>query len=242
MAQQRKRTSAKSRGQGQRQRGQAKSRSRSGQKRRTSSGQSRTAASKSRATGGGARRGRTSSAGRTRSASRQHAASRGTRDAIGLLRADHVRVKSLFRALQQATSEARRTSVLDDIEAALREHTTIEEQVFYPAFREAAKTDKDRRLFHEANEEHHVVDVVLPEVRDARHEPDVFAARAKVLRELVLHHIEEEQDEMFPRARQLFSEAELRDLGAQLNERKRAEQQPTGTLEKVGAMIGLSPS
>jgi hemerythrin-like domain-containing protein len=158
------------------------------------------------------------------------------------LRADHVRVKALLNNLQQATTEGRRTSLIDEIEAALREHTTIEEQIFYPAFREAAKTDKDRRLFHEAVEEHHVVDVVLPEVRDARHEGEVFTARAKVLRELVLHHIEEEQDEMFPRAHQLFSADELRDLGTRMNERKRADQQPTGTLEKVGAMIGLSQS
>lgn len=176
---------------------------------------------------------------RPRSA-RGRASASPARDAISVLRADHARVSSLLTRLQRATGELRRTALLDEIERALREHTGIEEQIFYPAFREAARTDKDRRLFHEATEEHHVVDVVLPEVRAARHEPDVFQARAKVLRELVRHHIEEEQDELFPRARQLLSGEELRALGTQISERKRAHQRPSGALDKVGALIGLT--
>ena len=175
---------------------------------------------------------------RSRTTSRR-ATSRG-QDAISVLKADHVRIKSVLSDMQKATTEARRTALIDQAEQLLKQHTTIEEQVFYPAFREAAKSDRDRRMFHEATEEHHTVDVVLPEVRNARHEPDVFAARAKVLRELVTHHIEEEHEHMFPRARQLLSEPELRELGNQMNERKRANERPTGTLEKVGALIGLS--
>lgn len=238
MAQQRKRTSAKSQG---------TTRRKGATKRSGASKQSRSNASRKRATAGKSR-GSRSTASRSQARSRG-AASRSraggarrtsTRDALGLLRADHVRVKSMLRDLQQATTEARRTSLIEQIDAALREHTTIEERIFYPAFREAAKTDKDRKLFHEATEEHHIVDIVLPEVRDARREAEVFAARAKVLRELVLHHIEEEQEEMFPRARQLFSDEELRDLGTQMAERKRTGQQPSGALEKVGAMIGLT--
>lgn len=225
MAQQRKRTTTKS---------QTKQRSRAGQSRKTAS-KTRAAGAKSRSGGSGR-----ANAKRSRASTRQQQAAGTAQDAIAVLRADHVRVRALLEDLQQATTESRRTSLLDQLEAALKEHTSIEEQVFYPAFREAAKTDKDRRLFHEATEEHHVVDVVLPEVRASRHEADVFAARAKVLRELVQHHIDEEQDDMFPRARQLFTAAELRDLGAQLKDRKRTEQRPAGTLEKVGQMIGLT--
>jgi hemerythrin-like domain-containing protein len=175
------------------------------------------------------------SSARTRS---RTAARRGSRqDAIALLKADHVRIKSVLGQMQKATTEARRSALVDQAEQLLTQHTMIEEQVFYPAFREAAKSERDRRLFHEATEEHHTVDLVLPEVRAARHEPDVYAARAKVLRELVMHHVEEEQEQMFPRARQLFSEPELRQLGEEMQARKR---EPSGALEKVGALIGLN--
>ena len=163
------------------------------------------------------------------------------RDAIAVLKADHVRIKALLKALQGAHTAARRSSLIDQTEQLLKQHTRIEEQIFYPAFREAAKNARDRRLFHEATEEHHIVDVVLPEVRDARHEPEVFAARAKVLRELVEHHIEEEQEDMFPRARRLLSEAELHDLGTTMSARAHADQPPTGALHAVGALIGLVP-
>ena len=162
------------------------------------------------------------------------------RDAIAVLTSDHVRIKSLLAALQKARTAASRESLIEQAAEALKQHTAIEEQVFYPAFREAAKTDKDRRLFHEATEEHHVVDVVLPEVRAARHEPDVFAARAKVLRELVEHHIEEEQNDLFPRARRLMSELELHELATQLNACKRDNRPGGGALHAVGALIGLT--
>jgi hemerythrin-like domain-containing protein len=163
------------------------------------------------------------------------------RDAIAVLKADHVRIKSVLKALGQAQTAARRSALIDQAEQLLKRHTSIEEQIFYPAFREAAQNARDRRLFHEATEEHHVVDVVLPEVRDARHEPEVFAARAKVLRELVEHHIEEEHEDMFPRARRLLSVTELHDLGTRMSARARADQQPTSALQAVGALIGLAP-
>ena len=218
-----------------------KARTRAAKSRTT--GKSRSTKSRTGATGrsrsGAARRASTSARSRSRTEARR-ATSRG-QDAISLLKADHVRIKSVLNAMQKATTEPRRTALVDQAEQLLQMHTSIEEQVFYPAFREAAKTDRDRRMFHEATEEHHTVDLVLPEVRSARHEPDVFAARAKVLRELVTHHIEEEQEQMFPRARQLLSEPELRALGSEMSERKRATEHPTGTLEKVGALIGLHP-
>jgi hemerythrin-like domain-containing protein len=121
----------------------------------------------------------------------------------------------------------------------LKQHTQLEEQLFYPAFREMAQNKHDRQLFHEATEEHHTVDVVLPEVRQAQHEPDVFAARAKVLKELVTHHIEEEQDDMFPRARRLLPRETLQAIGAQMAEQRRAANRP-GPLQAVSQLIGLS--
>jgi hemerythrin-like domain-containing protein len=164
-------------------------------------------------------------------------------DAIGVLKSDHVRIKAALTALADARTATRRASLIAEVERLLKQHTNAEEELFYPAFREAAKTKEDLKRFHEAREEHHIVDLVLPEVRDARHEAEVFAARAKVLKELVEHHIEEEHDDLFPRARRLLSSAELHALGTQLQAAlsKRAETPVSGALHSVGAMIGLVP-
>src|SRR5262245_64031581 len=88
-------------------------------------------------------------------------------DAISLLKADHVKVRSLLRDLEQSTERAttKREELLEAIERELKIHTTIEEEIFYPAFRNAAEKKEDRKLYFEAIEEHHVVDTVLPELK-----------------------------------------------------------------------------
>lgn len=181
---------------------------------------------------------RPASATRARDARVTRRRSAAATDAIAFLKRDHSKLKSLLSAMQAAKSASRRESLLAQTEALLKQHTQNEESLFYPAFRELAQNKKDRQLFHEATEEHHAVDVVLPEVRQAQHEPDVFAARAKVLKELVTHHIEEEQDEMFPRARRLMTNEMLREIGERMVEQRRAAQRP-GALQAVGQLIGL---
>jgi hemerythrin-like domain-containing protein len=112
-------------------------------------------------------------------------------------------------------------SLLGTIEAALKVHTTIEEEIFYPAFREAARRKDDTKLYYEAVEEHHVVDMVLPEMDEGEVGSPEFAAKAKVLKDLVEHHAGEEEKEMFPRARKLMDKDELTTLGAQMTRRKK---------------------
>ena len=107
------------------------------------------------------------------------------------------------------------------IEMELKIHTTIEEEIFYPAYREAATKKDDKELFFEAKEEHHVVKLVLPEVRSTPPNADEYEAKAKVLKELVLHHAKEEEKEMFPRAKKLMSRDELADLGGRMEARKK---------------------
>src|SRR5205085_1315083 len=99
-------------------------------------------------------------------------------------------------------------------------HTQIEEEIFYPAFKEAARSKSDKELFFEANEEHHVVDLVMPEIKDTDPDAEDFAAKAKVLKDLIEHHAEEEETEMFPKARKLMGRDELRELGERLEQRK----------------------
>lgn len=145
-------------------------------------------------------------------------------DAIQLLKQDHEKVKGLLSQLGDTTSRAEKTraELLEKIAKELEIHTTIEEEIFYPAFREAAKNAEDREMFFEAVEEHHAAgDLVLPDLMDTETGSDQFGGRAKVLKELVEHHADEEEKEMFKRARELLSREQLEDLGMRMEERKR---------------------
>jgi hypothetical protein len=141
-------------------------------------------------------------------------------DAVKLLKNDHDKVRELLGQFENATG-ARREKLRVQIERELKVHTQIEEEIFYPAFREAARKKEDKKLYFEAVEEHHVVDLVLPEVSDGESNEEL-KAKAKVLKELVEHHADEEEKEMFPRAKKLFDKDELRALGEQLQLRKEA--------------------
>jgi hemerythrin-like domain-containing protein len=145
------------------------------------------------------------------------------KDAIALLKQDHEKVRELLDELEKAAMEdsSEVEALLETIEAELRVHTTIEEEIFYPAFREAASKKDDTKLYYEAVEEHHVVDLVLPEIERGETGSPEFAAKAKVLKDLVEHHAEEEEKEMFPRAKKLMDKDELVTLGEQLAQRKR---------------------
>lgn len=142
--------------------------------------------------------------------------------AIDLLKADHEKVRTVLDRLEKATGPDRRTDLLAKAKELIVLHAEAEEVVFYPAFRDAAKTKEDKKLFFEAHEEHHLVDVVLEELEGAPTDGEVFAAKVKVLKDLVEHHAEEEEEQMFPRARKLLGAEALKELGALLAEFKRA--------------------
>ena len=146
------------------------------------------------------------------------------KDAITLLKEDHKKVKGLLSQLEKTTERgaSRRTKLLGQIETEVKIHTTIEEEIFYPAYRDAVKKKDDKELYQEALEEHHVVDLVLPELKDSDPAGEIFGAKAKVLKELIEHHAEEEEKEMFPKARRALGMEELRELGTRMESRKRA--------------------
>lgn len=143
-------------------------------------------------------------------------------NAITMLKSEHATVKRLLRELSETTERAVKTreSLVSQIERELKTHAQIEEEVFYPAFKAAAEGTDAEDLFYEAAEEHHVVDMVLPALKSANPKSHEFSAKAKVLRELIEHHIREEEKEMFAKARQLFDDAELRELGDMMQARK----------------------
>jgi hemerythrin superfamily protein len=143
-------------------------------------------------------------------------------DAIQLLKADHKKVKELLAELAKTTTRAAKTrsELLAQIRVDLEVHTTIEEEIFYPAFRKAGTKD-DAKMYFEALEEHRAAgDLVLPDLLDTDVGSEQFSGRAKVLRELVEHHVKEEEEEMFKEAKKLLSAAELKALGARMEQRK----------------------
>ena len=116
-----------------------------------------------------------------------------------LLKRQHREVEKLFAtALKTENGNARRRA-MDEIIHALQHHTEIEETTFYPAVREIG-TKKAQDMIGEAYEEHHVVKLVLAELPEVNPRADNFEAKMTVLKELVAHHVAEEEQEMFPMA------------------------------------------
>jgi hemerythrin superfamily protein len=144
-------------------------------------------------------------------------------DAISLLKADHKKVKGLLEELEKTTERGakKRQKLLGQIEKELMVHTNIEETIFYPAFRDAVEKREDREMYFEALEEHHVVKLVLPELKSTDPTSEPFAAKAKVLKELVTHHAKEEERDMFPEARKVLDKDELQDLGTRMQAKKK---------------------
>lgn len=143
-------------------------------------------------------------------------------NAITMLKSDHATLKRLLRELSETGEKAgkQREQLVQQIEREVKMHAQIEEEVFYPAFKAATRGDEAEDMFYEAAEEHHVVDMVLPSLKSANPKSKEFTARASVLRELIEHHIKEEETEMFKEARQRFSEEQLRELGDMMQARK----------------------
>ena len=142
-------------------------------------------------------------------------------DGITLLKTDHKKVRVLLETLDKTDSPTRRTKLLGQIELEIKAHSRIEEEIFYPAFKRKAEESEHYQMFFEAKEEHNLVDIMLPKAKASKPESDEFAARAKVLKDLIVHHAKEEEKEMFKAAKTLFDKDELKSLGEQMQRRKR---------------------
>ena len=145
-------------------------------------------------------------------------------NATDLLKQDHEKVKKLMEEIDSTTE--RRVKTRDELFTKFKQemtvHERIEEEVFYPALTEQAKT-KDIAL--EGYEEHHVVDTVMAELEDLPVDDESWGAKAKVMKENVEHHMEEEEGEMFQKARQVFDRDELEALGTRMERRKTEAQE-----------------
>jgi hemerythrin superfamily protein len=157
-------------------------------------------------------------------------------DAIVILKNDHKAIRRLFRKFEQAgdRADATKAKLVDQILEALTVHTYIENEGLYPRVRDLVPDLEDDIL--ESYEEHHVADVLCMELAPLSPDNERFDAKVTVLIELVEHHIDEEEDEWFPKVREALGRKELQALGAELEELKqkapRRPEQP-GALKKV---------
>jgi hemerythrin len=149
---------------------------------------------------------------KTTSASKTKAA---PKEAIAILRADHKLVSELFAEVEKTRKQEKKLKLVEQICQELTIHAQVEEEIFYPAVKEALDDDE---LVPEAQVEHASLKALISEIEGAEGDDEMYDARVKVLSEYVKHHVKEEQNEMFPKVKQ--SSLDLEELGAQIMQRK----------------------
>src|ERR1700737_3466359 len=138
-----------------------------------------------------------------------------TNPALALLKKDHDTVKDLFDKFEKAEGRPAKKKIVNQALEELKVHAAIEEELFYPAVRKPVGKD----IMNEADEEHHVAKVLIAELEGMDGREDHYDAKFTVLAENVRHHIKEEENEMFPKARSL--DIDFLELGKQILDRKR---------------------
>jgi len=128
-----------------------------------------------------------------------------------LLKADHKTVKSLFEEMEASEDAATRTRLVAKLKQELLAHSEAEDVVFYLPLK---SEEKVHDLILEAEEEHRVISRLLGELERLSAENEKWKARLTVLKELVEHHVEEEEGEMFKKARSVLDRAQEREIGA----------------------------
>jgi hemerythrin-like domain-containing protein len=164
-------------------------------------------------------------------------AARGTKkkstDAIALLKADHSKVKAMFKQFEKmhdAQSDEEAQQLAQQICDELKIHTALEEEIFYPEIRQAID---DNDLMNEAEVEHASAKELIGQIESSDGAEESFAAKVMVLGEYINHHIKEEQEEMFPKARK--SDVDLKEMGERIMFRKEELMTEMGIHEGEGA-------
>lgn len=138
-------------------------------------------------------------------------------DAIALLKSDHRAVEGLFEQFESTKSDPKKQKLTTQICAALRVHTEIEEEIFYPACREAGVDMSD---LDEAYVEHASAKDLISQIEEESPGDEYYDAKVKVLSEQIKHHVKEEEERggLFAEAKQ--AGLDMKALGAQLQARK----------------------
>lgn len=139
-------------------------------------------------------------------------------DVLALLKQDHANVKAMFQQYEELGDRAfaGKKKLAEEICLELTRHATAEEEIFYPAVRAAARENED--LVDEATVEHASAKDLIAQIMEADPHDDLYDAKLKVLKEYILHHVKEEEGEIFPNAKR--AGLDLVALGEQVAARK----------------------
>lgn len=168
-------------------------------------------------------------------------------DVIVLLKQDHMAVKKLFRQYETLAKQADSTAKIEiaqQICAELIAHTLVEEEIFYPA---ALQATQDSGMFNEAKVEHDSAKDLIAQIQRMDPQDEMYDAKVKVLGEYITHHVQEEENEMFPKVRE-SGQVDLKALATTLQQRKQALMQElcdsSGKVlpQRLMSKLGLSPA
>ena len=145
-------------------------------------------------------------------------------DALSLLKLDHDKVKGVITQIEETTARAtkKREELFQGLVDDLTVHERIEEEIFYPT---VGKHEKAKDIVLESYVEHEVVDDLTDEISTLEADDDKWLPTFKVFKENLEHHITEEEDELFPKVREIFSKEELQEIGGQMAALKEQAQQ-----------------
>lgn len=155
-------------------------------------------------------------------------------DVFTLLKQDHKEVKELFEKIENSTSRAvkMREKTLQQLAQEIEIHTSVEEEIVYPRFKEIDSL-KDTVL--EAYEEHHVATQLLQEITELAADEEQWKAKVTVLKEMIEHHVREEEKELFPKAQKALGKEESEELGQRVEEEKKRRQRMSRGTPKAAA-------
>lgn len=153
---------------------------------------------------------------------------------VDLLKEDHKKVKQLFKDFEDTESTSKKEKIVNEVISELKVHTKLEEELFYPAARqEVQDSEEGEDLMNEAEEEHHVVDLIIAELEELDPEDEHYDAKFTVMAENVKHHIEEEEGDLFLRVKNTAANAP--ELGAEMKQRKQQLMQEIAKQERAAA-------
>ncbi len=160
------------------------------------------------------------------------------KDAITLLKEDHKKVKDIFEQFEKAKSDDKKHELAEQALKELEIHTVIEEEIFYPAAREALG-EEGSDILDESEEEHRVAKTLVEDLKQNHQNDEHFEAKFTVLAENVRHHIKEEEGEMFPDIRE--TDLDLKMLGEQMMARKQELMSDEHSLEEAEQKSQVKP-
>lgn len=139
-------------------------------------------------------------------------------DALNFLKHQHREVEALFKKALHAKEASERMSLFKQIDRDLRIHAIIEEEIFYPELKRRVEKSEERLEVAEAYEEHALVKITIESLEKLDAGSEQYQAKLSVLRDLVQHHVDEEEGSMFKTAHRFFDKAELEEIGNRLEE------------------------